>query len=266
MENNELMMEGTTPTEEAETEPVATEEPETAPQESEEPTAEGEENNTAEDGTEVTTEVEETFSLQVNHEEFKVSRGDAIRLAQIGKNYEDRVKPMLDDLEYFATLQGKSVKELIKGLVDGVEISYRQELTEQLGADNPLIEEMLELHRTKNRKNYEDLKADREAKEKAAEEEAQKSLSTKLAEQYENIRDLFPEYDAIEKIPDSVLKLAMKSGDLEKELLRFEKSERAKIEAANASKEKNINQNVGSMSSSSTEDGSTSAFMKGLWG
>lgn len=187
-------------------------------------------------------------------------------ITQIGKNYEDRVKPMLDDLEYFATLQGKSVKELIKGLVDGVEDSYRQELTEQLGADNPLIEEMLELHRTKNRKNYEDSKAALEAKEKAAEEEAQKSLSTKLAEQYENIRDLFPEYDAIEKIPDSVLKLAMKSGDLEKELLRFEKSEHAKIEAANASKEKNKNQNVGSMSSSSTEDSSTSAFMKGLWG
>ncbi len=263
MENNELMMEGTTPTEEAPTEPIAAEEPETTPKESEEPTAEGEEQNT--DEGQAAPEVEEAFSLRFNHEDISVTKEEAIRLAQMGKNYEESVRPMLDDLDYFATLQGKSVKELVKELVDGVENSYREELTEQFGAGNPLIEEMLELRRGKNRKTYEESKADREAREKAAEEEAQKSMTTKLAEQYEGIRDLFPEFDTIEKVPDSVLKRAVKSGDLEKELLRYEKLERNKIEAAKASKEKNIKENIGSVQSVDSETGSVSAMMRGLW-
>lgn len=261
MENNELMMEDTAPTEEATTEPVATEEPKTTPKGTEEATAEGEENNT---GTEPT--AEETFSLRFNHEDISVDKAEAVRLAQMGKHYESNIKQMLDDLDYFATLQGKTVKELIKDLVDGVENSYREELTEQFGAGNPLIEEMLELRRGKNKKTYEQSKADREARKKAAEEEAEKSLSAKLAEQYEGIRELFPEYDTIEKVPDSVLKRAIKSGDLEKELLRYEKSERNKIEAAKASEEKNKKQNIGSVQSTLTEDSSMSAFMKGLWG
>ena len=264
MENNELIMEGTIPTEEAQTEPAATEETETTPTETEETTAEGEANNT--EAKEIAPEVAETFSLRFNHEDISVTKEEAIRLAQMGKNYEESVRPMLDDLDYFATLQGKSIKEVIKELVDGVENSYREELTEQFGADNPLIEEMLELRRGKNKKTYEQSKADREAREKAAEEEAEKSLSAKLAEQYEGIRELFPEYDTIEKVPDSVLKRAVKSGDLEKELLRYEKSERNKIEAAKASEEKNKKLNIGSVQSTPAEDTSMSAFMKGLWG
>lgn len=264
MENNELIMEGTTPTEEAQSEPIATEETETTPTETEETTAEGEANDT--ETTEAAPEVAEAFSLRFNHEDISVTKEEAIRLAQMGKNYEESVRPMLDDLDYFATLQGKSIKEVVKELVDGVENSYREELTDQFGEGNPLIEEMLELRRGKNKKTYEQSKADREAKEKAAEEEAEKSLSAKLAEQYEGIRELFPEYDTIEKVPDSVLKRAVKSGDLEKELLRYEKSERNKIEAAKASEEKNKKQNIGSVQSTPTEDSSMSAFMKGLWG
>lgn len=264
MENNELMMEATTPTEEAATEPTATEETETTPTESEETTAAGEETNTETDAT--VPEMNDTLPLRFNHEDINVTREEAIRLAQMGKHYEENLKQMFDDLDYFATLQGKNVRDVIKGLVDGVENSYRDELTEQFGADNPIIEEMLELRRGKNKKTYEDAKADRETREKAAEEEAQKSVATRLAEQFESIRETFPEYDSIEKVPDSVFKRAMKSGDLEKELLRFELSERNKIEAAKASEEKNKKQNIGSVQSIPADESSLSAFMKGLWG
>jgi hypothetical protein len=259
---NELITEATTPTEEAQTEPTTTEEAETVAQETEE-VAEGNENN-AETITE--TPAEEELSLRYNHKDVKVLKSEAVRLAQMGKNYEENLMPLLNDLDYFATLQGKSVKELVKELVDGVENSYREELIEQFGADNPLIEEMLELRRGKNKKNYEAAKADREAKEKAAFEEQEKSTATKLAEQFEGLRSIFPEYDAIEKVPDSVIKRAVESGDLEKELLRYEKSERNKIEAAKASEEKNKLSNVGSAQSTPTEDTSINAFMKGLWG
>ena len=263
MENNELMIEETIPTEEANTQPTDTEET-SAPEQTEEKVTEGEEDNTAPINENVP--AEEELSLRYNHKDIKVLKSEAVRLAQMGKNYEDNLKPVLEELDYFATLQGKNVKDLVKELVDGVENSYREELTEQFGEGNPLIEEMLELKRAKNKKSYDAAKADREAKEKAAEEEAEKSVSLKLAEQFESVRESFPEYDAIEKIPDSVLKRAIEGGNLELELLRYEKTERAKIEAAKASQEKNNKTNIGSASSAPTEDNSMSAFMRGLWG
>ena len=270
-EMTEVLSEGTIPTEEPEIELQSTEgeEPSDAPQAEEKPTEEGSNNTDVEQNN----AVEDTMTLQFNHEEVKVSKDEAVRLAQygmyleqLGKGYKEDIRAIMSDLDYFATLQGKSVRELVSGLVEGVENSYREELAEQFGADNPLVEEMLELRRGKNKKLYEESKADREAREKAAEEEAEKSANTRLAEQFESLREVFPEYDSVDKIPDSVFKKAIKSGDLEKELLRFDRSERNKIEAAKASKEKNNNQNVGSVQSVEAESGTMSAFMSGLWG
>ena len=265
MENNEQIPEETIPTEEA-TEQEAQAETETTPTESEEAAAESEEKGTETDEGQTEPATEETFSLRYKHEDVSVTKGEAIRLAQMGKHYEENVKGIIDDLDYFATLQGKSVKELVADLVNGVEEKQRRELVDQFGADNPLVEEMMELRRGKNRKAYEDAVTERQTREKQAEEEAEKSANTKLAEQFESLREIFPELDTVDKIPDTVLKRAIQSGDLEKEMLRYEKSERNKIEAAKASEEKNKKSNVGSAQSVDAESGTISAFMSGLWG
>ena len=77
---------------------------------------------------------------------------------------------------------------------------------------------------------------------------------------------MFPAYDSVEKVPDAVIKAALKSGDLEKELLRFELSERNKTDAAKATSEKNKKENVGSVASDNKDDGLSSAFIRGVWG
>ena len=125
---------------------------------------------------------------------------------------------------------------------------------------------MLELRRQKNRKAYDEAVTNRNAAEKQAEEEAQNSATAKLAEQFEAVREILPAYDSVDKVPDTVIKAALKSGDLEKELLRFELSERNKTDAAKATSEKNKKENVGSVASDNTDDGLSSAFIRGLWG
>lgn len=270
MENNELITEETIPTEEATVQDAEVN------TETDNDTNNAEDENISADGTENTDTqaAEDTFTIRYMHEDVNISMDEARRLAQLGRHYEENVKKSfdlvgketLDNLDYVATLQGKTVKELVEGLVNGVDSAYKDELIAELGADNPLIEEMLEFRRSKNNKAYEDAKAERSTREKAAEEEAQKSATAKLAEQFEGLRDLFPEYDTVEKVPDTVIKKALKSGDLEKELLRYEKTEKTKVEAAKALAEKNQKNDIGSVKSTENESGISEAFMKGLWG
>lgn len=269
-EMTEVIAEGTTPMEEPEVESQVSEveEPSTAPQVEEKPTEE------SSPDTEVTpTTPNDDFSLQFNHEEVKVSKDEAVRLAQyglflekLGKDYSADVKQIMADLDYYATIQNKSVKDLVAEMVNGAEKAYRDELTFSLGENNPLIDEMVELRKAKNRKAYDDAVSERAAKAQQAAEDAEKSQAARLAEQFEGLREAFPDIDTIEKIPETVFKRALKSGDLEKEMLRYELSERKKIEAAKASEEKNKEENIGSAQSASTESSTMSAFMKGLWG
>ena len=255
MEENVVSTEATTP--EAEATTPATEAAETTPTDptAAEPT----------EGTAIEAEAE-PFTLRYKHEDISVSRDEAKRLAQLGKHYEENDKKLIDDLDYVATLKGMTVKDLVKRLVDSDESDYREELVAQFGDDSDVVNDMLELRRQKNRKAYDEAVTNRNAAEKQAEEEAQKSATTKLVEQYEAVRELFPAYDTVEKVPDAVIKAALKSGDLEKELLRFELSERNKTDAAKATSEKNKKENVGSVASDNTDDGLSSAFVRGVWG
>lgn len=269
-EMTEVITEDTTPMEETDTTPEESniEEPTDTPQAEEKPIEDDSNDTNIEE-----TIPDENLTLQFNHEEIKVPKDEAVRLAQyglflekLGKDYGSDVKQVMADLDYYATLQNKSIKEVVADMINGVEKSYRDELAYSLGEDNPLIDEMVELRKSKNRKTYEEAVTQRAEREKEAAANAEKSASEKLAEQFEGLRDLFPDIDTVDKIPDTVLKRALSSGDLEKEMLRYELSERKKIEAAKASEEKNKKQNVGSAQSADVESGTISAFMSGLWG
>lgn len=262
MEENELLTEETTPMEEAESQEA---EVDTEVDVTEEETAAEGEETTEEDAAEGETIVPESFSIRYKHEDMSLTMDEAKRLAQIGKHYEDSIKDTLDALDYVATLRGQSVKDFVDSIVSGVESGYREDLVSELGEDNPLVEELLELRRAKNQKSYSDAVAERTAREQQAEAEANKSKTDLLAEQFESLRELFPDLDTVEKVPDAVIKRALKSGDLEKEMLKYEIFERKKIEAAKASQEKNKNQNVGSVRTTEQEDSVSSAFLKGIW-
>lgn len=211
--------------------------------------------------------------LRYNKADVKVSREEAVRLAQYGMHLEkigagngNEFKELMSDLDYYATLQGKSMREMVKDLVNGIENSYKEELIDQLGEGNPLIEEMLDLQRQKNRKVYEDAKTAREKKAETDALEKEKSTAALIAQQFENVTKDFPDYKTIEDIPESVLKSAFRSGDLEKELLKYTLTEIKKVDAAKKQQEKNKNENIGSAHSDAANNDVMSAILKGLRG
>lgn len=261
MEELNTMTEQPTTVEDVATEAESTETAETKPAESETNGAEQPENTVTETAAPV-----EDFELKYNHKAFKVTQDEARRLAQLGKHYEESEKKILDDLDYVAALKGTTVKDLVKSIVESDEKNYREELEAQLGEDAEAIEDLLEIRRQKNRKNYETAKAEREAEAQRVEEEKKQTATQRIAEQFETIHELFPSIDTVDKIPDAVLQKAYESGDLLKEMLLFEKQENNKIEAAKASENKNKNQNIGSVASAEKEDSAMEQFMRGLWG
>lgn len=208
---------------------------------------------------------EKKFSIKFNHKDVEIGEEEARRLAQLGKHYEDNLSSLYEDLDYYATLQGKSVKDLVSELINGEEEKYREELVAELGADNPLINEMLEFRANKNKRAYNEAKERRSAEEQQREEDERKSANTRIAEQFESIQSEFPEYEKLSDIPEGVLKKAFNSGDLEKELYKFKLNEAKKIDSANKTESQNNKQSVGSAATDSREDGVHSAFMKGLW-
>jgi hypothetical protein len=207
-----------------------------------------------------------SFSFQYRHEDITVSKDEATELLQLGKHYKENLKATFDNLDFLAAIRGKDPKEYIEELVAATDSMYREELIEQLGADNPHIDELVELRKSKNLKNYEDIKKNRADKEEQAFLDAEKSTNTKLAEQFESIKQSFPQYENIKDIPESVFKAAVKSGDLEKEVLRFHFAEQKKVEKAKEKENTNKNQTTGTAKTNDVEDGITSAFLRGLWG
>ena len=260
----------TTPIEEPEVDSQATEieEPSETPNTEEKPSEEAS-NDTAEQP-----ENADEFVLRYNHEDLSVTKEEAKRLAQIGmhydklgKSYGEDVKSVMADLEYFAVLQNKSIKEVVTEMVNGIENSYRQELIEELGEGHPLIEEMMELRKSKNMKAYEDYKGQKSIKEQQAAAEAEQAVTTKLATQFEEISKSYPEYKTMADVPDVVYKQALKSGDLEKELLRYQLAQEKVIKETTQNEEKNKKENIGSISTGGkVEDSAISEMLKGVWG
>lgn len=252
---------------EVESPQTETEEPATAPQEQENSEEVGA-NNTADEQPEM-----QSIRVQYNHEDVDVPIDEArehIQFSKFIKSLDKSIgadaKGILTQLDYLSAVTGTPVNDLVKGLVDGVDSKYRAELTEQLGEDSPLIEELLASRREKNQKTYEEAKSRRaQDAQKEKEQEAQ-SINTRLATQFEAVAGDFPEYKTVADIPDAVLKRAIKGGDLEKELLRFKLSEGRKVEAAKAAEQKNKNENIGSVQTEEAESGIFAEMMKGLWG
>lgn len=265
-EMTEVITQDTIPYEETEVElqSLSDEEPEGIPEPEEQPPLE--------DLPDAPPPAADTVTLKYNHSDVVVSAEEAKRLAQYGMHLEklgsvsgEDVRQIMTDLDYFATLHGKSIKDIVKQLVDGVENAYREELTDNLGEGNPLIEEMLQLRRDKNRKAYEEAKTERQSSRQQAIEDERRLATARLAEQFEAVSREFPEYRTVSDIPEMVLKKGMQGGDLEKEILRYKLSEEQKINAAITRRQKNNSENIGSVHSADTEPTAVSAFKAGVW-
>ena len=254
--NTEL--EGTTPIEPEKNEGTITEnDTETAPQDrgASDDTAvtEQQDNGAAAEGTSVAAE-EPFLSIQYNHEIKGLSREEAASLAQKGIYYQG----VYDKLDYVATQMDTDVDTLVENLLKKQEDGYRQSLVDKLGEDSDLIDGLMQVYRNNQKEKYDKAVADRKTKTETA-------MTSRLADEFVELRAEFPELEEFKDLPDTVKKKAAEGMNLTAAFLLYKHNENKRIAAAQDSAIAAEKASAGSASSAGdVSDPVVDAFMSGL--
>lgn len=204
------------------------------------------------------------MTVRYNHEDRALTRDEAVILAQKGMNYEK----LHGKLDYVASLQGIDVNTLVERLVTAPEEAHKKHLEELYGEDSEDVKIGMNIFREKQSENYKKYVTDREnaAKEKADNEE--KTLQSRLADEYIELkREIVdaPEYAAL---PDEVIREAASGKrDLYSAYLRYLHKQKTKIDAAKQSQDAAAKASAGSFEGQSEQMSSEEQqFLAGLWG
>ena len=200
---------------------------------------------------------EQNLTVRFNHEDKVLTRDEAIKFAQMGLKLET-VQPLLDELNYLASLRGKTPIDTVKEFVALDEQVYKNQLKGQYGDDENAINALMEKYKQDNLTK----RAQFVSKEK--EEAVKKEFSEKIADEFTELKGECPEIDSLEKIPPSVLKNA-KNERLLTAYLRYKNRQQVKIEQNNQTRKKNKDASAGSLQAGGENfDTLLSAFIKGL--
>lgn len=232
------------------------------------------ENQNSEENNNSSENSEPEFSLPIvyNKEGRNLNRDEAIKYAQMGLHLQEsginlsEAKDIHAKLDYIATVKGVDVKSLIDEMFDSDEKTYREELAGE-GMSEKTIDSLVALRKSENKEKYEAAIAQRKADKEALIEQNRQSLENRLADELIELKELCPEVESYESLPDSVKEMAVKGLDLTSAYLRYAHAERVKIEKATKAAEEAAKATAGSLSGeSNTPDNTQSAFLKGLWG
>lgn len=222
-------------------EEIGGETPATAPQEQEAPagnSAQAEENA---DNPPQETPEEPFLTVQYNHEDRHLTREEAEKLARHGIYYDS----MYNKLDYIAAQSDITVDALLDKMLNSLEENKRAELAERFGDDEDTVNGLMELFRNKQKEKYEKAVADR----KTQNEQAEQNANARLAEEFSDMKKLYPELTDFSSLPTEVKRAAAEGISLEHAYLRFQHSEKLKTDAAAESARKAAEASTGSMSS-----------------
>ena len=199
-----------------------------------------------------------SLSVRFNHRDVELPYDEAVKYAQQGMLYENKISPVMDKLEYYASVVGEPAAELLDKLIGESERDYRERLEAKLGDDLALVEDMMELYHNKNREKYQKLLKS-ETAEKENSENAADSFESQLAE----LKGEFPEIKTADDIPQSVID---ESSDqpLMFAYMKYLHEQKKRVEAERLAAENARNASAGSMFSAETESDIDSAFLKGI--
>lgn len=247
------------------TEPEATAEKVT--EVSEDTTPEAEETKTAEN--EVNAEPDSISEntdpvfvpIRFNHESKNLSIDEAATYAQKGMAAE----PIMSKLRYLSAVLEVPVNQVVDKLLNSNEEARKNELLEKVNGDEELANQLLEAEKSKHQKAVDEMLA----AEKLTEEQEKTSVNDRLANDFLELQNEFPEISSVDKIPKGVLKESVdKNISLLDSYLRYQNRENKKISAAAAVQKAAEKSTTGSIGSS--QDIGTSpeieAMLQGLWG
>lgn len=212
----------------------------------------------------VSEKVTEPFvSVQYNHKNRDFTKEEAVKFIQKGMHTES----LREKLEYLAKAQGTDVNSLVERIVSAPEKAYREHLEQMYGKDSPDVEIGMAIYREKQSNEYKRLM--RESENSIEREEKIKSVNSRLADEYMNLKAEMPDAPEYSDLPDSVIvEAAEGKRDLYSAYLRYLHKEKMKIDAAKNTQDAATAASSGAMGKNST-DNVTSAernFLSGLWG
>ena len=201
-------------------------------------------------------------SVLFNHQIRNFTKAEAIKFIQKGMHTESlRAK-----LEYLAKEQGTDVNSIVEKIVSAPEKAYRAHLEAMYGKDSPDVEIGMSIYREKQSDEYKKIMSESESSIKR--EAEIKSVNSRLADEYIDLKSEMPDVPDYSDLPDSVIREAAEGKrDLYSAYLRYLYKEKIKIDAAKNTQQAATSASSGAMGRNSQDD-ITSAergFLSGLW-
>lgn len=206
---------------------------------------------------------EKPFLVRYKHKDMELSAEDAKNYAQKGMKY-DELAPMLDDLNYLAAIKERKPHELLKELISLEENIHKEDIIGRVGEDEEAVELLMEKYRATNKSKFEAAKEGLKKAEEDAELKEVQALEGRIATEFGELSEAFPEIQRIEDVPKTVLKEAENGRNLFDAFLRYKYAEGKNIEKARQTALNNAKASAGNMSAPSSEDAVLDAFLKGL--
>ncbi len=202
-------------------------------------------------------------SVQYNHKNRDFTKDEAIKFIQKGMHTE----ALRTKLEYLANAQGTDVNSLVEKIVSAPENAYRKHLEAMYGKESPDVEIGMKIFREKQSEEYK--KIMRESENSIEREKENKSVISRLADEYVYLKEEIPDAPEYSDLPDSVIiEAAEGKRDLYSAYLCYLHKEKMKINAAKKTEEAATTASSGSMGQTGAEDISSAErnFLLGLWG
>lgn len=206
------------------------------------------------------------ITVKHNHQFRQLTAEEAVSYAQKGIHYEETVAPMMEKLRFVSAGSGKTVSELVDGLMAANEEAMHNRFLEEAHGDESVARRLLEHERARLKAAYESsVQTEREQ-----EQQAEQSLTDRLAAEFLEIQGDFPDIKEFKEIPQSVVNEAIgKNISLYDAYLRHHYSEQKRINQNKAAQEAAAKATTGSQAdtpNSGESDPLISAMMSGVWG
>lgn len=169
-----------------------------------------------------------TIPVRYNHQSRQLSAAEATALAQKGLKY-DELSPMLDKIRLLAAGCGKSVTEMVDGLVAAGDQALYRRLLEEAGGNEQVAGRLMELEKTKRQTAL----AEAAKTQQEREADDRQALADRLATEFMELQSDFPEVQEFSAVPKSVVQTAIdKNISLYDAYLRYERAEGKKAAQA----------------------------------
>lgn len=217
---------------------------------------------------------DDAFIVQFNHEERRLTREEAVALAQKGMRLDrleeqagaqaSDIVPLLDKLRFLAVANSKSLPEMVDALVESQDKQLYQSLLNECDGNESVAQRLFEAEKAKRQSLYEDSQ-----KQAAAAQEKEKAdLAKRLADEFLELKAEFPQMAEFSAVPKAVLDTAVRRGiSLTDAFLRYQHAENKKVSAAKAAQEQAQKASAGSQAENGgeTSNPTIDAMLAGVW-